>query len=78
MNGREALFVNRVEFLIGSNGVRRQNEIVGRELAIAERLVPRSPDRGLQLRHSQIRERLFGGCTQFFIRNAEQPVLMVH
>lgn len=28
--------------------------------------------------HSQMRERLFGGCTQFFIRNAEQPVLMMH
>jgi nucleotide-binding universal stress UspA family protein len=28
--------------------------------------------------HSQLRERLFGGCTQFFIRNAERPVLMVH
>jgi nucleotide-binding universal stress UspA family protein len=28
--------------------------------------------------HSQMRERLFGGCTQFFIRNADQPVLMMH
>jgi nucleotide-binding universal stress UspA family protein len=28
--------------------------------------------------HSQVRERLFGGCTQFFIHNAERPVLMVH
>jgi nucleotide-binding universal stress UspA family protein len=28
--------------------------------------------------HSQMRERLFGGCTQFFIHNAEQPVLMMH
>jgi nucleotide-binding universal stress UspA family protein len=28
--------------------------------------------------HSQMGERLFGGCTQFFIRNAEQPVLMTH
>jgi nucleotide-binding universal stress UspA family protein len=28
--------------------------------------------------HSQMRERLFGGCTQFFIRNAERPVLMMH
>jgi nucleotide-binding universal stress UspA family protein len=28
--------------------------------------------------HSQMRERLFGGCTQFFIRNAEQAVLMMH
>jgi nucleotide-binding universal stress UspA family protein len=28
--------------------------------------------------HSQMRERLFGGCTQFFIRNAEQPVRMMH
>jgi nucleotide-binding universal stress UspA family protein len=28
--------------------------------------------------HSQMRERLFGGCRQFFIRNAERPVLMMH
>jgi nucleotide-binding universal stress UspA family protein len=28
--------------------------------------------------HSQTRERLFGGCTQFFIHNAGQPVLMMH
>jgi nucleotide-binding universal stress UspA family protein len=28
--------------------------------------------------HSPLRERLFGGCSQFFIRNAEQPVLMMH
>jgi nucleotide-binding universal stress UspA family protein len=28
--------------------------------------------------HSQMRERLFGGCTQFFIRNAEHTLLMMH
>jgi nucleotide-binding universal stress UspA family protein len=28
--------------------------------------------------HSPMRERLFGGRTQFFIRNSEQPVLMMH
>jgi nucleotide-binding universal stress UspA family protein len=28
--------------------------------------------------HPQMRQRLFGGCTQFFIRNARQPVLMMH
>jgi len=28
--------------------------------------------------HSQMRERLFGGCTRFFIRNADRPVLMMH
>jgi nucleotide-binding universal stress UspA family protein len=28
--------------------------------------------------HSEMRERLFGGCTQFFIRNAERPALIMH
>ena len=28
--------------------------------------------------HSQLREELFGGCTQAFIRNADRPVLLMH
>jgi nucleotide-binding universal stress UspA family protein len=28
--------------------------------------------------HSQLREVLFGGCTQAFIRNADRPVLLMH
>jgi nucleotide-binding universal stress UspA family protein len=28
--------------------------------------------------HSQVREALFGGCTQAFIRDADRPVLLMH
>lgn len=28
--------------------------------------------------HSQLREMLFGGCTQSFLRQADRPVLMMH
>jgi nucleotide-binding universal stress UspA family protein len=66
------------------NEVPAETEVIETRGVTAELLASAAQRHGADLvvlgayGHSQMRERLFGGCTQFFIRNAEQPVLMMH